>query len=59
MTYRTYVMLKGSSDYDTREMSELIDGLVSECKECGIETATPEELQRMLDLYDQNRRKDG
>ena len=52
-------MLKGSSDYDTREMSELIDGLVSECKECGIETATPEELQRMLDLYDQNRRKDG
>nr|DAH34018.1 MAG TPA: NinB protein [Caudoviricetes sp.] len=59
VTYRTYVMLKGSSDYDTREMSELIDGLVSECKECGIETATPEELQRMLDLYDQNRRKDG
>ena len=59
VTYRTYVMLKGSSDYDTREMSELIDGLVSECKECDIETATPEELQRMLDLYDQNRRKDG
>ena len=28
VTYRTYVMLKGSSDYDTREMSELIDGLV-------------------------------
>lgn len=44
-TYRTYIMLKGSREYDTKEMSVLIDGIVSECKEIGIETKTPEELE--------------
>lgn len=34
----------GSSIYDTKEMSVLIDGVVSECKELGIETLTPAEL---------------
>lgn len=48
MMYRTYMMLKGSSEYDTNEMSHLIDGLVSECKEMGIETLSPEELERMM-----------
>jgi hypothetical protein len=37
----------GSSTYDTKEMSKLIDGLVSECKELEIETLPPEELNRM------------
>ena len=49
--YRTYMMLKGSSSYDTREMSHLIDGLVSECREMGIETLPPEELERMMAAY--------
>lgn len=49
--YRTYMMLKGSSAYDTREMSMLIDGLVSECREEGIETLPPEELERMMLEY--------
>lgn len=34
----------GSSTYNTLEMSKLIDGVVSEAKELGIETLTPEEL---------------
>ena len=34
----------GSSAYDTKEMSVLIDGVVQECKELEIETMTPEEL---------------
>ena len=55
--FRTYVMLRGSSTYDTAEMSALINGLVEECKDLGIETMTPQELDRMMDLYDQNRRK--
>lgn len=37
----------GSSTYDTKEMSVFIDGIVSECREMGIETATPEDLERM------------
>ncbi len=57
--FRTYVMLRGSSTYSTEEMAHLIDGLVSECKEAGIETATPEELSRMLELYEANRKRKG
>ncbi len=37
----------GSSTYDTKEMSVLIDGIVSECKELDIETLPPDELERM------------
>ncbi|MDI6721481.1 MAG: recombination protein NinB [Candidatus Aenigmarchaeota archaeon] len=35
----------GSSTYDTKEMSVLIDGIVSECKDLGIETLLPHELE--------------
>lgn len=37
----------GSSTFDTQEMSVVIDGIVSECKELGIETLPPEELNKM------------
>jgi len=37
----------GSSTYDTKEMSVFIEGIVGECHEMGIGTATPEELERM------------
>lgn len=52
--YRTYIMLRGSSDYDTKEMSTLIEGLVSEAKELGIETMTAEELERMMQQYEKH-----
>ena len=55
--YRTYTVLAGSSTYDTKEMSELINGLVAECKEQGIETLPPEELARMMSEYEENHRK--
>lgn len=42
----------GSSTYDTKEMSRLIDGIISECKELDIETATPEELNLMKARWD-------
>jgi hypothetical protein len=37
----------GSSTFDTKSMSVFIDGIVSECKELGIETLPPDELERM------------
>lgn len=46
--YRTYMMLKGSREYDTKEMSVLIDGTVSCAKELGIQTMTPVEIERMM-----------
>ena len=47
--YRTYMLLKGSHEYTTAEMSRLISGLVDECKQCGIETMTPAELARLME----------
>jgi hypothetical protein len=47
MEFTHYKVYKGSSEYDTREMSVLIDGIVSECKDQDIETLTPVEIERM------------
>lgn len=41
----------GSSTYDTKEMSVLIDGVVSECKDLGIETLPPDELRMMKERW--------
>lgn len=46
-----YKVFKGSSEYDTREMSILIDGIVSEAKQLDIETLPPHEIQRLKDLW--------
>ena len=37
----------GSSQYDTKQMSRLIDYIVQDCKAVGIETMTPAELERL------------
>lgn len=37
----------GSSTYDTAQMSHLIDLIVQDCKEQGIETMTPDEIEIM------------
>lgn len=42
-----YVILKGSSEMDTKEFSHMLDMLIEECKAQGIPTATPEELAKM------------
>ncbi len=42
----------GSSTYNTKEMSTLIDGIVNECKDAGIETLPQEELDSMLQEWD-------
>lgn len=49
-----YALIKGSSDYNTREMSFLLDGVIYEAKELGIEVMPPEELER-LNGYDNSR----
>jgi hypothetical protein len=46
-TFKHFRILIGSSQYDSKSMATLIDGIVSECKELGIETMTPEEISRM------------
>lgn len=51
---RTYIEMRGSSDYDTAEMSRLIEGTIQECKDIGIEVLSPEELERMMGEYGQH-----
>lgn len=41
----------GSSDYDTAQMSRLIDLIVEDCKEQGVETMTPAELDRLKEAW--------
>lgn len=40
-------VMRGSHTYNTAEMSRLIDATVEEAKELGIETLTPDQLERM------------
>ena len=49
--YRVYLVMRGSHTYNTAEMSRLIDGTVEEAKALGIETLTPDELERMKSLW--------
>ena len=46
-----YILYRGSHTYDSREMHILLEGTIAECKEQGIETATPDELRRMEELW--------
>ena len=50
-TFKHYKVYKGSSEMDSREMSILINGLVDECKEQGIETRPEAELKSMLEAW--------
>ena len=43
-----YIEYKETHTLDTAEMAALIEGTISECKELGIETLAPDELERMM-----------
>ena len=53
--YRTYMLLKGSHDYDTAEMATLISGLRDECTQVGIPVETPDEIANLLSMMGGNR----
>lgn len=47
--YRNMKAYYGSSTYDTRQMSLLIDHLIQDCKALDIETLTPDKLALLLE----------
>lgn len=49
--YRTYFLLKGSHTFCTEEMSALIELAVQDADAIGIETITPAEKHKMMELY--------
>lgn len=57
--YRTYYLLRGSSQLNSREFSILLDGLLEEAKEQGIEILPPAELAKMYEEMRKREQKDG
>lgn len=49
-----YKVFRGTHTYDTKEMAILINGTVQECKQLGIDTATPAEIERMQQLWERH-----
>lgn len=45
------ILYYGSSTYDTAQMSRLIENIIQDCKDLGIETATPNEIANLLSLW--------
>ena len=50
-----YKVYRGSHTYNTQEMAKLIEGTIAEAKDQGIETATPDQIQRMQELWQQKK----
>ena len=48
-----YKVYKGSSKYNTQEMSILIDGIIQECRELDIETKPEEEIKSLVENWKQ------
>jgi len=44
----------GSSTYNTKEFSVLLDGVISEMKEMGLDTPTSEDMRRSLEIWEKN-----
>ena len=39
--FRAYMVMKGSSEMDTEEFSRLVDGVIDECKQMGVDYRKP------------------
>jgi hypothetical protein len=44
-------IFKGSSEYDTKEMSILLDGVIREAEQLGIQTMTKDEIEHLKELW--------
>lgn len=54
--YRVYYVMRGSSTYNTTEMSRLLDGMIEEAKAQGIETLPPHMLEGLNGGMETNKR---
>lgn len=49
--FSSYIILRGSSEYDTKEMATFIDGVVSDAEELGIDTVPKVELDKIKEKW--------
>jgi len=55
--YRCYYVMRGSHTYNTKEMARLIDGVVQEARDLGIETLPPAQLVALLKKAEEAERR--
>lgn len=51
--FNQYIVYKPTHEYNSKEMATLINGVVEECKQVGIETRTPLEIAELCNLWEQ------
>ena len=50
--FNHYKIYKGSSEYNTKEMSILLEGAVQEAKNLGIKTKEDYEIEKLIEEWD-------
>ena len=50
--FNQYIVYKPTHEYNSKEMATLINGVVEECKQVGIETKTPLEIAELCNLWE-------
>ena len=50
--FASYLMIKGSSEYDTAEMAKFLDRVIEEAVELGIAPPTSKDMQRALEQWE-------
>lgn len=50
--FKAYMRIRGTSEYTQKEMAHVIDMVVDECKELGVETLPDEEIKHLKTLWD-------
>ena len=49
--FNSYIRIRGSSSFDSAEMTHFIANIVFDCKEQGVDTETPDEIARLKALW--------
>jgi hypothetical protein len=50
-TWSGYIRIRGSSEYNRSEMASFLDRVVEDAKEIGVETMTPQELEKIKEAW--------
>ena len=52
-SFKAYIRIIGTSEYDPRQMNHFLDQVIIEAQDLGIETDTPEQIEEYKRLYEQ------